>query len=156
MTFTSCKRKQFLLDIKFGLTEDQVKEEAIKLATIKAGLTNIDSVELTTAGPIYRLILGKDGSGQDKAVWLNQGIVFSVNLKDGVPRSQMQELLRQRNLDHSYQIQLIYVPDSVKNTVHTYLKKSASNIFWLLGPSDVGENHRIFVDFYDGSIVYEF
>lgn len=35
LTFTSCKKKQFLLDIKFGLTESQVKEEAIKLAKNK-------------------------------------------------------------------------------------------------------------------------
>lgn len=35
ITFTSCKRKQFFLDIKFGLTESQVKEEAIKLAKNK-------------------------------------------------------------------------------------------------------------------------
>lgn len=132
------------------------EHEAINLAREKAGLIDINSVELTTAGPIYRLILGKDSSKQDMAVWIDKDIVFSINLKEGVPRSQIQELLLQKSFDNSYQIQLIYVPNSVKSMIHTYLKKSSGNVFWWISSFNVEKNHQMFIDFYDGSIVYEF
>ena len=129
--------------------------EAINLAKEKVGLTDINSVELTTAGPIYRLILGKDNTQQEKAVWVDKSIVFSINLKDGVSRHQVQEVLRQQNLDSLDQLQLIYVPDNIKNSIHSYLKKSSSNIFWWAKSSNGEVIKQIFFDFYDGSVVFE-
>jgi len=60
---------------------------AVIIAKENADLTNITGIELTTAGPSYRVVFGEDSFGQKKAVWVEDRVVYSVSLDEGISRA---------------------------------------------------------------------
>ena len=131
------------------------EQKARQIALDKAGLTSIDLTELTTAGPIYRFVIGEDKQGNKIAVWIENDVVYREKLENGISRSEVLELARTKGFDQNAIVQLIYVPPVFKQKVLTFLNDSTSDVFWWIRTPDAEASHQIFVNFYDGSIDFE-
>lgn len=135
-----------------NLVSEQV---AVQIAVDEIGLRNIHFIELTTVGPVYRVVYGEDEFGNKIVVWIQNDVVYSEKLENGISRSEIINLALKKGFNEDDIVQLIYVPSEIKEKVHPYLKNSKSNVFWCIRTTDAEVSHQIFLDFYDGKIVFE-
>ncbi len=130
------------------------ESDSIALAK-QAGLTQVTTVEMETAGPVYRVVFGTDSSGIHKAVWVDDHIVFSVALDEGVSREKALGIAREKGFARDAQVQLIYVSSSAKENIHNELRDAAGNVFWWVRSPEAEAYHQLFIDFNTGTVVYE-
>ena len=128
--------------------------ESIVLAK-QAGLTQVTRVEMETAGPIYRVVFGSDSSGRSKAVWVDDHVIFSVALDEGVSREKALDIAKEKGFSGDTEVQLIYVSSDAKENLHRGLRDTAGDVFWWFRSPEAETRHQIFIDFNTGTVVYE-
>ena len=64
------------------------QRKAINLAKKELGLVEIQQVELSTALPIYHMVIGKTADGTEMAVWIDREIVYYVALSEGITKEE--------------------------------------------------------------------
>ncbi|KJR45476.1 hypothetical protein UF75_4152 [Desulfosporosinus sp. I2] len=66
-----------------GSLVKELFEEPLSMAA------SIDSISMSTAGPIYRLVIGKDKNGRSVAVWVDNDIVYSIYMDQGISKDKV-------------------------------------------------------------------
>ena len=128
--------------------------ETERLVREKAGIVRIERMELCTAGPIYRLVIGLDEEGQEKGAWIDTDVQFVVTLAEGISRPRAIEVAESRGFSEQLQIQLIYKPAQWQSLEE--LAKSGSQVFWwIIEPAGAAPTHDLWLNFYDGRILWE-
>ncbi|MGD0153336.1 MAG: hypothetical protein ABSC17_06195 [Thermacetogeniaceae bacterium] len=127
--------------------------DTIKLAKEQAKLLTVDKVEMDTAGPIYRVVFGLDANNVRKVIWVSDHIEYQENLDKGISREDAMKIARERGFDNNTGIQLVYIPQKAKQIAS--LRNSPSNIFWWVRTPDAEITHQLFLNFYYGTVVYE-
>ncbi|MGE5484659.1 MAG: hypothetical protein ACM3X4_06555 [Ignavibacteriales bacterium] len=130
-------------------------EETARVAKEQGGLDTVSSVDLTTNGPTYRIVSGFDSTGRAKAVWVEDRFLFAEYLDRGISREKALEIARREGLTGPLATQLLYVSPWVKANIRTVLKNSDTEVFWWVRDPGVELKYELYLDFYNGSIVYK-
>lgn len=128
------------------------EEETAKIAKDQGGIAQIDSIEMSTAGPVYRVVFGTDLHGRKLAVWISSSVVFKEELDKGISKEQAIGIALKKGFNSQSDIQLIYLPEIINN--HPALKNTSSRVFWWISTPEA-EADSIYIDFYNGNIAYE-
>jgi uncharacterized protein YpmB len=113
-------------------------------------LTNVTEVRaVKPAGPEFKVLSGLDASGAEKVVFLtgtdnhivNEGSVF---LKDGVPREQIVEKMKEKGIP----------PEQTQDLVVTRHNYATDKVIWFGMDKDI-KRHMLFYDFKTGDLIWE-
>jgi uncharacterized protein YpmB len=122
-------------------------EAETKKLVINQGIINtIDSISMSTAGPIYRLVIGKDKNGSSIAVWVDKNIVYSINMDQGLSKDEVLELSEKKGLTGAYETQLVYVPKIIEEN-----EGLAEGVYWWVK----GKGKSISFNFHSGEVSKE-
>lgn len=147
---TGCMEQNFKRNIMIGPVLLSW-EESIELARRYGYLTTFDSVEICTAGPVYRVIVGKDAGNTQKIIWISDKIKKVVNLEDGVSKEYVVRVLEQNGYRVNPQnLQVQYIPAKSKLRSIASLRNQSSGVFWTYR---CNESCTIFIDFYSGRML---
>ena len=87
------------------------ESQALRLAQEKGGIVKVETVEICyMPEPIYRLVIGLDEQGEEKAVWIDTDVRKVVNLKEGIPQSEATQIAKDHGFVEPLYIHLIYQP----------------------------------------------
>lgn len=129
--------------------------ETKKLVTSQAGLTSVTALDMSTAGPVYRVVFGVDANNIRKVIWVSDHIEYQENLDKGISREDAMKIARKKGFDDSAKIQLIYVSPEAKQKTYRQISNSSNNVFWWIRTPEAEITHQMFLNFYDGTVVYE-
>lgn len=126
------------------------EEQAAKIAKEDANLLDINSIEMSTAGPIYRVVYGKDANGEERAVWISDKLVFTETLNSGVCREQAWQTARDKGFDNNTELQLIYIPENISEIVPT-----GGVFWWFIKSKNEPSQKSLYLNFYTGEVIRE-
>jgi len=110
---------------------------------------------MSTAGPVYRVVFGVDANNIRKVIWVSDHIEYQENLDKGISREDAMKIARKKGFDDSAKIQLIYVSPEAKQKTYRQISNSSNNVFWWIRTPETEITHQMFLNFYDGTVVYE-
>jgi uncharacterized protein YpmB len=105
---------------------------------------------MSTAGPIYRVVYGRDANGEERAVWISDKLVFTETLKSGVCREQAWQTARDKGFDNNTELQLIYIPENISEIVPT-----GGVFWWFIKSKNEPSQKSLYLNFYTGEVIRE-
>lgn len=127
-----------------GSGPNLLSESATKRLVVKCGeLVSVESVELQTSGPIYRVVFGQDKDGNHKAVWVGREIVYSVLLSSGISEQEASVKAKEIGIEGPYRTKLIYVPVGLQDI------GKPEGVYWWI----TGQEKDAFIRFTDGEVI---
>ncbi|MFC4769978.1 hypothetical protein [Effusibacillus consociatus] len=145
-SLNGCTNQTEIVGKSFAPSVNEAKEYTLKNGLLKS----IDIVRRTPPGPVVTMLIGKDGEGNEKIVWLDgdsKGYIHltgSVLLKDGMAKNEILSKIKEKGFD-SDTIEDIYVAPQDYN---------AKRIVWCVhmkGP----DQHSFVFDFKTGELLVE-
>jgi uncharacterized protein YpmB len=122
------------------------ESQALRLAQEKGGIVKVETVEICyMPEPIYRLVIGLDEQGEEKAVWIDTDVRKVVNLKEGIPQSEATQIAKDHGFAEPFYIHLIYQPSE------------GGKVLWRVtdAPPEAPRNRELWLNFYDGKVIWE-
>ena len=129
------------------------EEKTIEIAKEHAGIVHVERLEMSTAGPIFRVVFGTDKDGVKKAVWISKSVDFIEELTAGISRVDAISIAMNKGFTNLDEIELAYFPEGRD---HPALNQSTGRVFWMIRSGDGFDNYELFIDFYTGSIAYQY
>jgi uncharacterized protein YpmB len=113
---------------------------------VKGQIAHIDSISLSTAGPIYRLVMGRDQDGRSKAIWVSKEIVYWIFMDQGITKDKALQLGKEKDLEGIYKTQLVYIPKLIESN-----DGLQEGVYWWIK----GKGKTLFISFKNGEIALE-